>query len=106
MVQYQNVNFLPRHFFASLTASSYLLLCGIKYSYSRLFEERMWIGMNHIGTLDFFDVYASSQNERCKLEAIEISFTLTTQGTYDLMRLVLKLNIRLSTPEPLPPYNY
>ncbi|KAJ5797271.1 uncharacterized protein N7503_006567 [Penicillium pulvis] len=45
----------------------------------RLVEEQIWIGISHIGTLDF-NVYSYPQNEAFKLQAIRNSFKLVLKG--------------------------
>lgn len=74
----------------------------LKRAYGKKVEDLMRANQNHIDKLDFLDIFPSARIEAFKSETIKNSFAATGLVPYDPDRVILKLNIRLSTPTPPP----
>lgn len=73
----------------------------LKRTYSRLVENQVCTGYNHIDKLDFLAAYPEARSEAFKPENIQNSFAAAGLSPIDAECVLLKLNISLCMPTPL-----
>jgi hypothetical protein len=74
----------------------------LKRAYSRLVENRMRDGFNHIDKLDFLEAYPNARTEAFTPENIQNSFAAAGLVPLQPERVLSQLNICLTTPTPPP----
>lgn len=74
----------------------------LKRAYSRLVENKMWLGFNHINKFDFLKAYPNARIEVFRLENIQNGFAAAELVPLYLEHMLSQLNIQLKTPT-LPP---
>lgn len=74
----------------------------LKRVYSRLVENKMWLGFNHINKFDFLKAYPNACIEVFRLENIQNGFAVAGLVPLYLEHMLSQLNIQLKTPT-LPP---
>ena len=75
----------------------------LKRLYRRQIEDLMRVGVNYINKSDFLLAYFTARTESLTLNTVRSGFAATGLVSYNLERVLSKLNTQLRTPTPPPP---